>query len=131
EMFKLSLAGGSTGLDLITRQFQEATQRKTFGEVGMPLAVMAFDLTGRRPAPIRAGPLWEALLAATALAGMFPPHERDGHRLVDGLALVAVPTGAAREGAADLGLSVTPRPAETLDAWPGEEPPPPPPPSRG
>ena len=131
EMFKLSLAGGSTGLDLITRLFQETTQRKTFEDVRMPLAVMTVDLTDRCPAPIREGPLWEALLAATALAGMFPPHERDGHRLVDGLALVPVPTGAAREDGADIVLSVNLMSDDVLEAWPGEEPPPPPPPKRG
>ena len=55
---------------------------------------MAVDLTDRVPAPLREGPLWQALMASTALAGMFPPLERDGHRLVDGLALVPVPVGA-------------------------------------
>ena len=45
-------------------------------------------------------------MAATALAGMFPPHERDGHRLVDGLALVPVPTGAVVEAGADIAVSV-------------------------
>ena len=52
----------------------------------------------RVPAPLREGPIWEALLASTALAGMFPPRERDGHRLVDGLALVPVPVGRRGRG---------------------------------
>jgi NTE family protein len=131
EMFKLSLAGGSTGLERITRTFQETTGGKTFADTLIPLTVMAVDLTDRCPAPIREGPLWEALLAATALAGMFPPYERDGHRLVDGLALVPVPTAAAREDGADITLSVNLMCDETLDAWPGEEAPPAPPPRRG
>ena len=59
---------------------------------------MTVDLTERAPAPLTDGPLWEALVAATALAGMFPPYERGGHRLVDGLALVPVPTAAVQDG---------------------------------
>jgi NTE family protein len=85
--------------------------------------VMTVDLTDRAPAPLREGPLWEALVAATAMAGMFPPYERAGHRLVDGLALVPVPTGAAYEAGADVVVSVNLMSRETLPAWPGQPPP--------
>ena len=84
---------------------------------------MTVDLTERAPAPLTDGPLWEALVAATALAGMFPPYERGGHRLVDGLALVPVPTVAVQEAGADITVSVNLMARETLPAWPGEEPP--------
>ena len=43
-----------------------------------------------------------------------PPHERGGHRLVDGLALVPVPTGAVLEDGADLAVSVNLIGAEML-----------------
>ena len=86
--------------------------------------VMTVDLTERRPAPLTEGPLWEALVAATALAGMFPPHERDGHRLVDGLALVPVPTAAVADLGADITLSVNLMAHETLASWPGHDQPP-------
>ncbi len=82
---------------------------------------MSVDLTSREPAPIREGTLWEALMAATALAGMFPPYERDGHRLVDGLALVPVPTGAVIEDGADVTVAVNVMGRETLPAWPGQD----------
>jgi len=65
--------------------------------------------------------VWEALVAATALAGMFPPYEKDGHRLVDGLALVPVPTQAVRDAGADIVVSVNLMARETLRAWPGHE----------
>jgi NTE family protein len=68
------------------------------------------------------GPLWEALLAATALAGMFPPQEQDGKRLVDGLALVPVPTDSVVELGADVTVAVNILGRQTLDAWPGELP---------
>jgi predicted acylesterase/phospholipase RssA len=57
---------------------------------------------------------------------MFPPWETEGRRLVDGLALVPVPTGSVVEDGADVTIAVNLMSRETLDAWPGEEPPPPP-----
>ena len=76
---------------------------------------MAVDLTDRAPAPQRDGPLWEALLAALAVAGVFPAPERDGHRLVDAIALVPVPTAAVLEDGADIVVSGNLMGAETLE----------------
>ncbi len=88
---------------------------------------MSVDLNSRLPAPLREGPLWEALMASTALAGMFPPREREGQRLVDGLALVPVPVGAVAADGADVTVAVNIMSRDTLAAWPGqavpEEPP--------
>jgi NTE family protein len=124
QIFSLSLAGHSTGLDVITRIFRETTRESSFDDTQIPLVCMAVDLTARTSAPIREGPIWEALRASTALAGMFPPYERDGHRLVDGVALVPVPTEAVAAGGADIVLSVNLMSRETLPAWPGQEAPP-------
>jgi len=66
--------------------------------------------------------------AATALAGMFPPYVRDGHRMVDGLALEPVPTAAVVEDGADVTVSVNLMGRETLPSWPGHDGPPPKPP---
>ncbi len=118
ELFKTSLGGGSTGIDAMERLMRETTAEGSFADTLIPLAVMAVDLTDRAPAPLREGPLWEALLAATALAGVFPPRERGEHRLVDGLALVPVPTGAVLEDGADLAVSVNLMGSETLAEWP-------------
>jgi NTE family protein len=122
-LFKTTLSGGA-GLDTMGRLMRESTAERSFADTSIPLTVMTVDLTARAPAPLREGPLWEALLAATALAGVYPPRERDGHRLVDGLALVPVPTGAVLEDGADLAVSVNLM-GETLPAWPRQAPPPP------
>jgi predicted acylesterase/phospholipase RssA/CRP-like cAMP-binding protein len=126
QLFKTSLAGRSTGIELMTRLLRESTEEKTFADTVIPLTVMSVSLSERAPAPLRDGPLWDALLAATALVGMFPPHERDGQRLVDGLALVPVPTEAAMEDGADVTVSVNLISAQTLPRWPGGPPPEPP-----
>jgi NTE family protein len=127
EIFKTSLAGRASGLDEMTRLLRETTGEMTFADTQIPLTVMTVDLTERAPAPLRDGPIWQALLAATALAGVFPPYERDGHRLVDGLALVPVPTGAVIEDGADVTVAVNLISSETLASWPGGPPPEPPP----
>jgi NTE family protein len=124
QIFSLSLAGTSTGLEVITRIFRETTRDLYVEDTLIPLVCMAVDLTARSSAPIREGPIWEALRASTALAGMFPPYQRDGHRLVDGVALVPVPTDAVRAAGADVVLSVNLMSRETLPAWPGQESPP-------
>jgi len=111
----------------MSRLLRETTAERTFADVRIPLTVMAVDLTEREPAPLRSGALWQALLAATALAGVFPPQERDGHRLVDGLALVPVPTGAVIEDGADVTVSVNLIPRHTLESWPSGPTPEPPP----
>jgi predicted acylesterase/phospholipase RssA len=126
EIFKVALSGRATGLDVMTKLLREMTGDRTFADASIPLTVMAVDLDERAPAPLRDGTIWEALLAATALAGVFPPQERDGHRLVDGLALVPVPTASAIEDGADLTLAVNLIGRESLAHWPGEPPPPPP-----
>jgi predicted acylesterase/phospholipase RssA/CRP-like cAMP-binding protein len=121
DVFSLSLSGHSTGLERITRIFRETTAERSFDDTVIPLVCMAVDLTEGTSAPLREGPIWEALLASTAVPGMFPPHERDGHRLVDGVALVPVPTGAVAADGADITVSVNLMSRETLPAWPGQE----------
>jgi NTE family protein len=127
EIFKTSLSGRASGLDVMTRLLRESTGDASFADTEIPLTIMAVDLDERAPAPLREGPLWEALLAATALAGFRRPYERDGHRFVDGLALVPVPTGALIEDGADVTVSVNLIARETLPSWPGGPPPEPPP----
>jgi NTE family protein len=124
-MFKLSMSGMSAGLDVHTRMCRESTGERSFADLQIPLIAMSVDLTTRQPAPIREGPLWQALLASTALAGLFPPYQRGQQRLVDGLALVPVPTGAVREAGADITVSVNLMSRDMLPAWPGQPPPPP------
>ena len=60
EVFQISLAGTSTGLDHLRRLFQETTGRRSFDETAIPLTMLSVDLNDRVPAPIREGTLWRA-----------------------------------------------------------------------
>jgi NTE family protein len=121
ESFRPSFTGASAGLRTLERIFRETTEERSFEDLLIPLVVMTVDLESRRPAPLVTGPVWEALMGATALAGLFPAYEHEGRRLVDGLALVPVPTEAAVAAGADVVVSVNLISRETLSAWPGEE----------
>ena len=102
---------------------KRVTEERWFSDSLIPLMIMAVDLNDRAPFPQREGPIWEAQLAALSVAGVFPPQERNGHRLVDGIALVPVPTTSVLEDGADVVVSVNLMSAEVLDRWPdGPEP---------
>jgi predicted acylesterase/phospholipase RssA/CRP-like cAMP-binding protein len=119
ETFKLSFSGMSTGAEGQARRFEESTGGRTFCDLHIPLVVMAVDLDSRQPAPITDGPLWEALVATTAVAGLFPPFLRNGRRLVDGITLVPVPTDALADSGADITVSVNLLSWDVLSVWPG------------
>jgi predicted acylesterase/phospholipase RssA/CRP-like cAMP-binding protein len=111
---------GSAGLEALTELLKQATDERHFTQTVIPLVIMAVDLTARAPVAQRRGPLWEALLAALSVAGVFPTQERNGHRLIDAIALVPVPTAAVLEDGADIVVSVNLLGAETLEQWPGQ-----------
>lgn len=83
---------------------------RTFADLAIPCAVVATDLVTGRTAVFDRGPLIEALLATTALPGLFPPMARDGMLLADGGITnnlpvdVALARGARRVIAVDLGI---------------------------
>lgn len=112
------LSGGAKKAEALTRMLKEATEERAFADAVIPLVVMAADLTGRAPMPFREGPLWEALLTALSVAGVFPPTDRDGHELIDAIALVPVPTNEVLADGADVAVSVNLLGAETLEKWP-------------
>ena len=117
--FKLSLSGMSSGYEVMARLCRETTGGGSFTDLLIPLLVMTVDLNTRQPVTITSGPLWEGLMAATALPGMFPPFQRGEQRLVDGLTLQPVPTSAVEEAGADITVSVNLISNEILASWSG------------
>src|SRR5260370_9874127 len=79
---------------------------------------MTANLAGRCPAPISTGPLWEALMAALAIPGLYSPWVRGGQRLVDAVSLTPVPLGSVVEAGADITIAVNLLGRETLPDWP-------------
>jgi NTE family protein len=80
---------------------QAAKPAATFEELAVPLRVVTTDLiTGDEQIFVR-GPLHEALLASSALPGIFPPVEYNGMTLVDGAVVNLVPISHAVAGPID------------------------------
>lgn len=72
----------------------------------MPFAVSAADLTEGREIVIRSGPVWRALLASTAIPGIYPPISIGPHWLVDGGVVNPVPVSTALLLGADVVVAV-------------------------
>lgn len=71
----------------------------TFEDLMTPLLVVATDLDAGRPVVFRSGALAPALLASTAIPGLFPPVRIDGRDYSDGGIVDNVPVAiAVREG---------------------------------
>jgi len=68
----------------LVERAQTLTGITTFEQMRIPLAVVATDLNSGRPAVFRAGRLTPALLASTAIPGVFPSVRIDGREHMDG-----------------------------------------------
>lgn len=69
----------------------------TFEELQLPLGVVATELEDGHEELFRSGDLLPALLASSAMPGIFPPIEIDGKRYIDGGVTNAVPIAPAIE----------------------------------
>jgi len=74
---------------------------ETFEELAVPLRVIACDLDTGDEVVFAGGPLQPALLASSALPGLFPPIRHDGRLLVDGAVVDTVPISHALAGPVD------------------------------
>ncbi len=77
---RASLYGGSGLARLLARYLRV----HSFEDLEIPLHVVAIDLTAGRKAVFSHGPLAPAVLASSAIPGIFPPISIDGHQHVDG-----------------------------------------------
>jgi NTE family protein len=107
------------GTELFSRIFRETTLDRAFADLPIPVIVMTTDLTSRSAAPITTGPLWEALMAALAIPGLYSPWARGQQRLVDAVSLTPVPIDAVIDAGADITVAVNLLSREALPQWPG------------
>ncbi len=84
---------GFTG---VTAILSELLGNRTFDDLRLPLAITATDLTTGLPVVIKSGKLLDAVLATSAVPGVFPPKRIDGHLLVDGGVTNPIPVAEAR-----------------------------------
>jgi NTE family protein len=107
---RTGLIGQRRRAEILTRLLGD----RTFDDLRMPCAVTAVDLISGQLVVLDEGSLVEALLATTALPGIFPPIQRDDMILADGGILNNLPVDLARQLGAQCVVAV-----ELNDAVPG------------
>jgi NTE family protein len=86
---------------------QALTGIKTFEQLRVPLAVVATDLNAGRPAVFRSGELTPALLASTAIPGLFPSVRIGEREHLDGGVVDNTPLNIAVEDGAKEVLAIS------------------------
>lgn len=107
---RTGLIGQRRRAEILTRLLGD----RTFDDLRIPCAVTAVDLISGQLVVIDEGPLVEALLATTALPGIFPPVQRGEMVLADGGILNNLPVDVARARGAQRVIAI-----ELNDAVPG------------
>jgi len=115
EIFRNGATGD--GVRVLGQLLREMAGDRSFADLEVPATVMTADLTGRCPAPLTSGPLWDALMAALAIPGLYPPWLRGEQRLVDAVSLTPVPIESASAGG-DVTIAVNLFGRESLPSWP-------------
>lgn len=98
--------------NLVPRLIREHVAPRRFEDLKLPLAVVATNLTRSRKHVFRTGDLGQAILASTAIPGIYDPIEIDGELFVDGGLSASVDLVSALEmGATEiLAVDLTPAP---------------------
>lgn len=96
-------AGGVFSSVGLRRLIAQSALPSRLEDLPVPFTAIATDLASGAEVALTTGDLESALVASTAVPGLLPPIERDGHLLVDGGVVAYVPVLAAlRAGAASM-----------------------------
>jgi NTE family protein len=95
--FPPSFLGGQR-LDLLLRSLEiQATGENDFDRLPIPYRAVAADLANGKAVILDRGSLATAMRASMSIAGMFPPVQLDGRKLIDGGAAANLPIGIAQD----------------------------------
>jgi NTE family protein len=87
----------------LTEHLTRELPASTFEQLDLPFVAVATDFARGAAAELDSGDLRSALLASSAIPGIYPWVERDGRRLVDGMLVANIPIVVAmRRGARSL-----------------------------
>jgi NTE family protein len=97
---------GMASNERLEHYLHKFTPAETFGEMKIPLSIVATDLMSGKSVHFTEGEIGPALRASCAYPGLFLPVEYRGQILVDGFLTETVPAEAAREMGADIVIGV-------------------------
>lgn len=92
--------------ELVQPLLEEIFDAHRFEDLKFPFAAVATDLQTGEEVILREGKLVPALMASSAIPGIFEPVEWNGRILVDGAVTSTVPVNAVREMGADYVIAV-------------------------
>jgi NTE family protein len=111
------------GMGGVVEALRDILGDRRFEDLPIPLVMTAVDIESGQPVVIHQGPLIDAILATTAVPGIFPSRTWNGRNVVDGGILNPVPVTEARSLAPRLPVvAVVLSPA--LSSWTGNQSPP-------
>jgi len=90
----------------IRPMLEEVVGDKNFSDLNLPYLAVVTDLRTGKEVWLSEGKLSDALLASSAIPGIFPPLEKDNWLLVDGGVTSLVPVDAVRSLGVDLVIGV-------------------------
>ena len=93
--------GAFFSVHLWRRFLEQRAQYRNIEDAAVPLRITATDYEEGRSVCFDSGPVVDAILASTALPGIFPPYEIDGHHYIDGAISEQLPLKAALDAGAD------------------------------
>src|SRR5579884_2354907 len=97
---------GVIGNRKLAKWAEAKSEGRQIEDLPVPYAAVAVDLVEAREIIMRRGPLWQAVLASSAIPGVFPAVRVGRHWLVDGGVVSPVPVEAARLLGADIVIGV-------------------------
>lgn len=86
--------------------FARHLEKKSFGDLAIPLALVAADLETGEEVVLQSGSAAEAVRATISMPGVLPPFEVDGRLLIDGGVTNPLPADIVRRMGADVVIAV-------------------------
>lgn len=117
NIFTVNLFSARARQRMIEAQLSRYMGGKTFADLRVPLVVMSVDMLTGREVALDKGPLLPAVLASSAVPGVFPPIELDGMQLVDGGVIDSLCTGVAFDRGVERMIAVDIYPQLEQDGW--------------
>ncbi|MBZ0292253.1 MAG: patatin-like phospholipase family protein [Anaerolineae bacterium] len=117
SIFTVNLFSSRARQRMIDDQLSAHLGGKTFADLKIPMIVMAVDMLTGREVALQSGPLLPAVLASSAVPGVFPPVEMDGMQLADGGVIDSLCTGVAFDWGVAHVIAVDIYPQLEQDDW--------------
>lgn len=100
------------------KQLEPIIGDRTFADLKIPVTLMSVDMVSGEEVALQSGPLLPALLATSAVPGVFPPVHIDDQQLVDGGVIDSLSTPTAVANGATKMIAVDVYPAlDSSDPW--------------